>query len=108
MIGISDEHNAGVNRISTLVFFTPCVWTRPRIVPLQTADGKTKKLNSAIRIKGVDIVGKNIIVWSGKKAEVQNHGALCRPYSTRLFFVETTIRLCVFLLVISVGVILAL
>jgi hypothetical protein len=36
----------------------------------QTADGKTKKLNSAIRIKGVDIVGKNIIVWSGKKAEV--------------------------------------
>lgn len=37
---------------------------------IQTADGKTKKLNSAIRIKGVDIAGKNIMVWSGKKAEV--------------------------------------
>jgi intraflagellar transport protein 140 len=37
---------------------------------IQTSDGKTKKLNSAIRIKGVSIAGKNIMVWSGKKAEV--------------------------------------
>ncbi len=78
----------------------------PCIVRAQTADGKTKKLNSAIRIKGVDIVGKNIIVWSGKKAEVhpaslartislfaffgpKTHQLTYRSYSTRYFLLET-------------------
>ena len=32
--------------------------------------GQTKKLNTSIKIKGVDIVNKNLIVWNGKKAEV--------------------------------------
>ena len=37
---------------------------------VQTPDGKTKKLSAGIKIKGVDILNKNILIWNGKKAEV--------------------------------------
>ncbi len=70
MIIFLTKNNAAVYFISTLYFFTTRAMTPAS--SMQTADGKTKKLNSAIRIKGVDIVGKNIIVWSGKKAEVRS------------------------------------
>jgi intraflagellar transport protein 140 len=38
---------------------------------LSAADGKSKKLSTAIRIKGMDVNGQYIVVWNGKKAEVR-------------------------------------
>jgi len=54
---------------------------------LHTAEGQNKRISSSIRVKGLDVNDKYVVVWNGKKVEVreskQGSIGICSTFNTK-------------------------